>query len=437
MCKGDAVATVVLIGTLDTKGIEYRYVKECIQETGANVFMIDTGILGEPFFKPDIYAYDVAAAAGIHISDIRFSMEESDTRTVAIEAMSKGLEIYLNRLIEEGKCDAVFAMGGSGGTYMASSVFKKLPLGMPKMIVSTMMSGDVRPFIGGSDITMMYSVTDFAGLNPCSRQIFANAAHAVAGMALHYGAAKKRASHTKKPLIAITMFNVTAPGVLRIRSKLEEAGFEIIIFHASGVGGKSMEKMVRMGLIDGVIDYTISELCDYEFGGEFSAGPDRLTAAGEMGIPQVIVPGGLEILNFRSIEAIPLYIDAMERKLIIHSATVCALKASDDELARLGRIVGEKASQAKGPAAVVFPLKGLDKYQAQGGPWSDLSGNQVLLDAIRRSLGPAVELVKADHHINDPEFADLTVEKFFELWNARNEFGQTLNYEQSGLQMLK
>ncbi len=410
------MATVVLVGTLDTKGVEYAFVKQCIVDTGCEVLMVDTGVLEEPPFAPDISASQVAAMGGVELEEIRYGREGSDTRATAIEAMGRGLAFCLKKLVAEGRCDAVFGMGGSGGSNLISAAMKTLPLGLPKLLLSTMMSGDVRPYVGGTDMAMMYSVTDIAGLNGFSRLVMANAAHAAAGMAQHRAGALEKSKGQKKPLVAITMFGITTPGVLHMRDILEAQGFETIVFHATGSGGRAMEDMIRSGLIDGVIDFTTSELCDHRFGGAFSSGPDRLTAAGERGIPQVVVPGALEVLNFNGVACVPPEKNVPSRKLIIHNATVCAVKATDEELALLGQELGEKAARALGPTEVLLPLGGLDKYEAPGGPWESPESDRVLFDAIHRAVNGAVPVRELEGNINDPVFSQAVVESFLTLW---------------------
>lgn len=410
------MATVVLVGTLDTKGVEYAFVKDCIKQAGCDVIVVDTGVLGEPPFKPDISAADVVALGGVELASIRYGREGSDTRAVAIEAMSRGLKACLAKLVAEEKCDAVFGMGGSGGTNILSAAMKTLPLGIPKMLLSTMMSGDVRPYVGGTDMAMMYSVTDIAGLNSFSRLILANAAHAAAGMAKYRADALAMAQGDKKPLIAITMFGITTPGVLHMRDILETKGFETIVFHATGSGGMAMEDMIRHGFIDGVIDFTTSELCDYRYGGAFSAGADRLTAAGEKGIPQIVVPGAIEVLNFNGVACVPADKNVPERKLIVHNPTVCAVKATDEELRALGTELGEKAAKAKGPTKILLPLGGLDKYEAAGGPWESQKSDRVLFDAIHAAADGKVPVRELPGNINDPIFSEATVQAFLELW---------------------
>jgi uncharacterized protein (UPF0261 family) len=410
------MATVVLAGALDTKGREYAFVRDCLIEAGVTPLVVDTGVLGDPPFQPDISAREVAKAAGTELESLRFGREGSDTRAVAIAAMTQGLATVLNRLYAEGRLDAVMGMGGSGGTNVISGAMRNLPLGVPKVIASTVASGYTRDFVGTRDMTLMYSVTDIAGLNRVSRMILRNAAFAAAGMAS--GRAKpNRAIQMDRPLVAITMFGITTPGVLRMVEQLEKAGFETIVFHATGSGGQAMEEMIDEGLIDGVIDYTTSELTDEYLGGAFSAGPQRLEAAGRKGIPQVVVPGSIEVLNFGPRETLPAKYDRPERKLIIHNPTVCAVRINREESIALGKIFAQKVSAARGLAAVMIPLNGLDKYEAPGGPWVEPETDAALFDSIRSSLRKDIPIIELPLNINDAEFADKTVETFITLWN--------------------
>lgn len=409
--------TVVLAGTLDTKGPEYQFVKERILETGTNVIMVDTGVLGEPYFKPEISAEEVAAEAGVKLQDLRTGREGSDTRSVACTTMSNGLLVVLKRLIAEDKCGAVLGLGGTGGTTLLSMAMKQLPLGFPKLLVSTVASGNTREYVGTSDIIMMNSVTDIAGLNRISALVLANAAHAAAGMAQNFVTTQKYAAGSK-PLIAMTMFGVTTPGVLRIREGLEKRGFDVIVFHAVGQG-LAMEELINAGVIDGVVDYTLPELINYMNGGIFSAGPDRMNAAAENGIPQVIVPGAIECFNFGPVNSIPEKYNTPERKVIIHNPTITSLLASQEELRTLGAYVAEHANKAKGPVAVLLPLLGLDKYQAPGSPWHDPERNKPLYDSIRANLNNNIELKELSNNINDPEFADAALEMFLKVWESK------------------
>jgi uncharacterized protein (UPF0261 family) len=408
--------TVVLPGTLDTKGPEYEFARTRLLEHGITPLVIDFGILGEPPFKPDIAADEVARAGGRPLPDLRFTREGSDTRVVALETMTRGLIQILAKLQAEGRCDGVLGLGGSGGTTVISAAMRTLPLGLPKVMVSTLASGNVSGFVGTKDIYIANSVTDIAGLNRVSRQLIANAANAIAGMAL--GAAALPVQN-HRPLVAITMFGITTPGVLRIVHRLEQHQFETIVFHAVGSGGRSMEEMIDEGLIDGVIDYTTSEPTDDYLGGIFSAGPHRLEAAARRGIPQVVVPGALEVLNFGARQALPAAFDVPERKLIVHYANVCAVRANAQECAELGRIFAEKVNRSTGRTAVLLPLEGKDKYeQPPDGPWIDADADKAMYDRIRQTLRPDIPLLEINANINDPAFAGATADAFLELWHA-------------------
>jgi uncharacterized protein (UPF0261 family) len=407
---------VAVAGTLDTKGVEYEFLRQCLIAQGVRPLLIDFGILGDPNLTPDVSAADVAREAGTALADIRFGVEGSDTRAVALDAMARGLTSILQRLVQDGTCHAVMGLGGSGGTTVLSHAMRRLPLGVPKLIVSTMASGNVGDIVGGRDITMMYSVTDIAGLNRFSSQILANAAHAVAGMAKGVDAARAFSREHEQPLIALTMFGITTPAVLGIRERLERSGFDVIVFHATGSGGRAMERMIDEGEIDGVIDCTLAELCSEALGGIFSAGPGRLTAAGRRGIPQVVLPGAIEVLNFGARDTVPRHLDTPERKLIVHNPHVCAVKATPEELGRLGRTVAERLTPSQGPTAVVLPLLGLDAYEAVDGPWHDPGSDAVLFAAIREHLRPDIPVVEVRANINDPRTATVAVDTFLDLW---------------------
>lgn len=410
---------VVVAGTLDTKSAEYAFLKHCLIQQGVAPFVVDFGVLGQPAFEPDIAAEKVANEGGRDLETIRFGVEGSDTRAVALDTMARGLAKVLAQLVAERRCDAIVGLGGSGGTTVLSYAMRLLPLGVPKLIVSTLASGNVADFVGGRDITMMYSVTDIAGLNRFSSQILANAAHAAAGMARGAEAARAYSLEHQRPLIALTMFGITTRAVLGIRQRLEAQGLDVIVFHATGSGGRAMERMIDEGEIDGVIDCTLAELCSEAFGGIFSAGPERLKAAGRRGIPQVVVPGAIEVLNFGPRATLPPHLDVPERMLIVHNPHVCAVKATQEELAHLGRTVAERLAPSTGPTAVVLPLQGLDAYEASDGPWHDPAVDRVLFAAIKERLRADIPVTEVDANINDPLFADHVVEVFMRLWQQR------------------
>lgn len=406
--------TVVLVGTLDTKGPEYAFVRECLIEAGVTPVVIDFGVLGASYFEPDYSASLVAQAAGSSLEQLRFSREGTDTRAVALDTMSRGIIEILRQLRQENRCDAVLGFGGSGGSSVISAGMRSLPVGVPTILVSTMASGDVRRFVDTKDLCLMYSVTDIAGLNRVSRKILTNAAYAAAGMAKAHSAAD---ATDGKPLIAITMFGITTPGVLRIVHQLDDAGFETIVFHAVGSGGKAMENMIANGLIDGVIDYTLAELTDELLGGWFTAGPNRFEAASKRGIPQVVVPGAVEVLNFGPTSSIPEKYRTPERMLIVHNPNVCAVRATKEEQIELGQIIARKLNKTTGPAAMLFPKRGLDSYeQPPDGPWINPKADQAMFDTIRAELKKDIEILEVDANINDPAFADKTVETFLRIW---------------------
>ena len=407
---------VVLVGTLDTKGAEYAYLRDCLREAGATPLLVDVGVLGASDVVADVSAESVAAAAGVALDSLRFTREGSDTRAAALAAMGRGAAKVVGDLVRESRCDAVLMATGSGGGSIAAAVFAAVPLGTPKLLVTTM-GQHLGSLPKTRDVTLMQSVTDIAGLNRISRRILRNAAFGAAGMAAARQAAEADA---EKPLVAITMFGITTPGVLRVERRLRDAGLETITFHAVGTGGRAMEEMIAAGTIDGVIDYTVSELTDELLGGIFPAGADRLEAAGRAGIPQVVVPGAIEVLNFGPRATLPARYDTPDRRLIIHNENVCAVRTTAAEAAELGRIFARKVNGATGPTAVVLPLAGFDSYQMlPDGPWIDPEADAPFYDAVRRDLRPDIPRVEVDRNINDPAFADIVFEQFQALWAQR------------------
>jgi uncharacterized protein (UPF0261 family) len=286
---------------------------------------------------------------------------------------------------------------------------------VPKLLVSTMASGNTRTFVGTSDITLVYSVTDVQGLNRVSRRVLANAAHAMAGMVVHLGATRG----ADVPLVALTMFGITTPAVQRVQAALEAAGFETIVFHATGSGGLAMEEMIDAGLIDGVVDLTTSELTDELCGGVFTAGPERLTAAGRAGIPQVVVPGALEVINFGPRDTIPARYDVPERRIVVHNPSVSAVRVSLAEGVELGRILAAKVNAATGPTAVLLPLAGCSAYEQPGGPYVDPEADAAMFEAIRSGLRPDLPCREIEANVNDPAFADAVAATFLDLWARR------------------
>ena len=393
--------TVLLIGTLDTKGREYAYVRDLIRARGLETFVLDAGVLGEPVFTPDSPASRTAEAGGSSLAVLR----EKRDRGHAIDIMGRGARALAVKLAAEGKVDGVISMGGSGGTSIGSTVMQALPVGMPKIIVSTMASGDVGPYVGVKDITMMYSVVDVSGLNRLSRRIFANAAGAIAGMV-----EQTMPKADEKPLIGATMFGVTTPCVDRVRERMEADGYEMLVFHAVGSGGRSFEALISDGVFDGVVDATTTEWCDELVGGVLSAGPERLDAAGKKGIPQVVSLGALDMVNFGPRDTLPAKFE--KRNIYVHNPQVTLVRTTPEECAKLGEIIAEKLNKTTGPTALFVPLKGVSAIDVEGMPFHDPVADAALFGAIRAHLDRSkVELVELDMAINDPAFADAMVDR--------------------------
>jgi uncharacterized protein (UPF0261 family) len=402
------MATVVLLGTLDTKGEEYDFLRRKVREEGVDVLLVDTGILGVPLADPDISRQEVAEAAGANAQELA----ESGDRGDAVEAMARGAGEIVKELHAQGRLDSVLALGGSGGTAIATQAMRELPVGVPKLMVSTMASGDTRPYVGAVDVTLMYSVVDIAGLNPISERILGNAAAAAAGMAKSQGPQ----AEAEKPLVGATMFGVTTPSVTEARKRLEELGYEVLVFHATGTGGQSMEALMRSGFITASLDITTTELADELVGGVLSAGPERLEAAGALGIPQVVSLGALDMVNFGPFETVPA--DFRDRLLYKHNPTVTLMRTMPEECAELGRVIAEKLNKARGPLTIFVPLKGVSLIATEGQVFHDPAADEALFGALREHLDPDVDLRELDLDINDPEFAQAMADRLDALYRA-------------------
>jgi uncharacterized protein (UPF0261 family) len=388
-------------------------VRDRLRGLAVEVLMVDVGVLGEPPFTPDVSASEVAELGGAELDRLRFGREGSDTRAHALEVMGRGASVLLRRLREEGRCDGVLGLAGSGGSAVIAEALRALPIGVPKLLVSTMTATSAGDYVGTRDLALLHPVTDIAGLNRVSRTILANAAAAIAGMA----SARLAPTETDRPLVALTMMGVTTQCVLRVQKELELAGFETIVFHAVGTGGRALEEMVEEGLIDAVCDVTTHEIADEDLGGIFGAGPDRLTVAGRRGLPLVAVPGALEFVNFGPRETVPARLE--NRSIVIHNPSVCAVRIDPVEAVRIGRLFAEKVNLATGPAAVVLPLRGCSSYELADGPFVDLEADAALFQTIRAHLRPGVRLREVDANVNDPETAEAIGEQFAEVWKNR------------------
>jgi uncharacterized protein (UPF0261 family) len=405
------MATVVLVGTLDTKGHEYDYLRERLREHGVDTLLVDAGVLGEPQAKPDVTREEVARAADADVH----ALAAADDRGAAVETMSRGAAEIVTRLHGEGRLDGLLALGGSGGTAVATEAMRALPVGVPKLMVSTMASGDTRPYVGATDVTMTYSVVDISGINAVSARILANAAAAMAGMA----AANAPAAAGDGPLVGATMFGVTTPCVTTARERLEELGYEVLVFHATGTGGQSMEALMRSGFITASLDITTTELADDLVGGVLSAGPGRLEAAGELGIPQVVSLGALDMVNFGPLDTVPP--EFRSRNLYKHNPTVTLMRTTPAECAELGRRIARKLSAASGPVTLFIPLQGVSLIDTEGQVFWDPEADRALFDALRETLDPGVDVRELDTDVNDPAFARAmadTLHEHYQAWVA-------------------
>lgn len=399
------MGTVLLLGTFDTKGDEYAYVRDRLVELGCEVVLADAGILGEATLAPDISRLEVAEAGDADLA----ALGRGSDRGYAVEAMGRGAAVLLERVYHEGGFDGILALGGSGGATIAAHAMRALPLGVPKLLVSTVASGDLRSYVGESDITVMHSVVDIAGINRLSERILGNAAAAIAGMV----AADAVPTGTElRPLVGATMFGVTTPCVTRTRHLLEQRGHEVAVFSANGTGGRTMERLMEEGVVTAALDVTTTELVDELVGGILSAGPDRLEAAARLGLPQVVSVGALDMVNFGPVDTVP---DRFEgRRIYRHSDTVTLMRTTPDECAEVGRVIARKLSGARGPCTVLVPRRGTSAIAAEGKPFHDREADRALFEALEESLDADVELIGLDLHINDPEFATALADKLHE-----------------------
>jgi uncharacterized protein (UPF0261 family) len=394
---------IALIGTLDTKGDEILFVKQRLCALGVRVLVIDAGVLGVPPFQPDVSREEIAALDGTRLENLAFARD----RGKAITAMERGLASWFRE--HRDTIAGVLAIGGSAGTNIATAGMRELPVGIPKLMVSTLASGNTRPYVGTSDIAMLYPVADFTGLNRLTRSILANAANAMAGMCSL--PTPTATAGDQRPLLAATMFGVTTPCVNRVRELLEAQGFELLVFHATGAGGQAMEQLIHDGFIYGVLDITTTELADELVGGVLSAGPHRLEAAGKLGIPQVISVGALDMVNFGPRDTVPERFRV--RTFYEHNPTVTLMRTTPDENARLGEMIAQKANAARGPVKIVLPLRGVSAIDAAGQPFHDPVATAALVESIRGHA--TVDIKEIDAHINDLQFAASVVAEFMSM----------------------
>ena len=397
--------TVCIVGTMDTKGLEFAFIKAQIEASGVSTCVVNTGIMGEPQLAPDVSADEVARRAGSSLQALR---DEGD-RGNSVAVMAQGASAIVAEKQAAGEIDGIISLGGSAGTTIGTTAMQAVPVGVPKIMVSTLASGDTSPYVQSKDICMMYSVVDIAGINRLSRQILANAAGAIVGMV---NAEAPAAMEADKPLIAATMFGVTTPCVTKAREILEAAGYEVLVFHATGTGGQAMEDLVRGGFLAGVLDVTTTELADELVGGILSAGADRLEAAGHAALPQVIAPGALDMVNFGPPDTVP---EKFRNRLFYqHNPTVTLMRTTTEEMAELGRIMARKLSEARGTTTVIIPTQGVSAIDKTGQPFDSPEARAAWRENLKANIGRNVTVIEMDAHINDDEFATKLAETLLE-----------------------
>jgi uncharacterized protein (UPF0261 family) len=398
--------TVAIIGAFDTKGVEFAFLKAEIEKRGCNTFMINVGVLGEGPFKADISAEKVAAAGGGSLAALAASKDRGE----AMSVMTRGAAVVSKQLYDEGRFDGMISMGGSGGAVVCTSAMRALPVGVPKLMVTTVASGDTSPYVGTTDITMMPSIVDVSGLNRISKVIFANAAGAIYGMVT---GEKVESSTQEKPLIAATMFGNTTRAVDHARQILEDKGYEVLVFHATGTGGRTMEMLVDSGYFAGVLDMTTTEWADEVCGGVLSAGTTRLEAAAKAGIPQVVTPACIDMCNFWAPETIPAKFNG--RLFYKWNPNITLMRTTPEENARMGEIFAEKLNKATGPVAVLIPMGGFSEVDFPEKPFWWPEANQAFVDALKKNLRKDIPVEISDKDVNDPEFSGRVAEKLLEF----------------------
>jgi len=400
--------TIAVIGALDTKGADFAFVKERIERRGHRALVINVSVVGKPAFKPDVPASEVAKAGGVGLKELQAKADKA----LAMEVMTRGVAIVVRRLADRGEIDGVLSMGGTAGTAIGTSAMRALPIGFPKVMVSTVASGDTSAYVGTRDIVMMPSIVDVAGVNRISARIYANAVGAMVGMV-----ETKPPKVAAKPLLAASMFGNTTPVVNRCVETMARHGYETLVFHCTGTGGRTMESLIDEGYIDGVLDITTTEWADEVAGGVFTAGPTRGDAAARRGIPQVIAPGCLDMANFWAPETIPPKFK--DRLFYRWNPNITLMRTTPEENAQMGRILAEKANAAKGPVAFFVPLKGVSMLDAPGKEFWWPEADQALFEAIRKHVRPGIPVIEMDNNVNDDAFADAVAGKLLEFLAAR------------------
>lgn len=399
------MATIAVLGCLDTKGDEFAYLCEAIRRRGHTPLVIDTGVIGSPSFEPDISAERVAKAEEARLEELRSNANRSESLYI----MSRGAAKVVAELYAREEISGIIGMGGSGGTSIFVAAVQSLPIGFPKVLITTMAAGDTRSIVGNKDLLLVPSVVDISGLNRITRRVLTNAANAICGMV----EAEPVSPAEDKPLIAASMLGNTTPAVETARDIFEAEGYEVLAFHAVGSGGQIMESLIEDGWFAGVFDLTTTELAAECLGSLMHAGPSRLRTAGRLGIPQVVAPGCLDFVIFRQESTIPS--KYLSRKFYRWNTETTLMRITPEEAIALGRLLAERVNQARGPVAVLLPLRGLSMLGIEGQPFWCPEADEALFHAIRKYLRPHIPLIEMDVDINHPSFARRAAEVLLTL----------------------
>lgn len=390
---------IMVLAALDTKGDEATYIRDLLGRLGHETLLVDLGVLGEAMVEADISSNTVLAKSG----NARAELLTRGDRGLVVDALIEGAQVLARERFEAGELAGVLAIGGSGGTTIGTAAMRQLPLGVPKVMVSTIASGDVQPYVGMKDICMLNSVADFGGVNAISEPVLRGACGAISGMVAARELPNQTAANGSKPLVAASMFGVTTPLIEKVRKLLVVAGYELVPFHATGIGGKTMEALIDEGVFVAVLDLTPTEWADEVVGGTLSAGPHRLEAAARAGLPQVVAPGALDMVNFVGRNGLPAKFEG--RTVHRHNENVVLLRTTAEECVEIAHRIAEKLNASRGPVAFIFPQRGVSALDIEGGAFYDAKADAALLDTLKRTLKPTVKLTVIDAHINDDSFA--------------------------------
>lgn len=407
--------TIALAGTLDSKGKEFSYVKEVIESLGFDTLLINTGVFPSEI-EADVSNVQVAEAAGVEIEQLA----KRKDRAEATRVLAEGMEKLLPELYEQGKFDGVLSFGGTGGTSIVTPGMRALPIGVPKVMVSTVASGNTQPYIGTSDLVMIPSIVDVAGLNVISTKVFRQAVFAIAGMLDFQDKALADSDDHKKPLIAASMFGLTTPCINHAKSYLEDRGYEVLIFHATGIGGRTMESLIEEGFFAGVLDITTTEWADELIGGVLNAGPHRLEAAAKANVPQVVSVGAMDMANFGPYESVPDKFTG--RKFYKHNPTVTLMRTTKEENKQIGEVIAQKLNMTKGQTTLMLPLKGLSGLDVEGQAFYGPEEDQALFDTLKEHIdSKRVTVEEMDTDVNNPKFAEAAAERLIQMIESNKE----------------